>query len=83
MRIDKQILICYPYYRRLYVSSDIHKIRRYYYDEKANVVFLGTINSAASVCPFSFNATAGTNANISADRVIQLEYDESEEPVEN
>ena len=50
--------------------------------KKLTSFFLGTSILLQSVCPFSFNATAGTNANISADRVIQLEYDESEEPVE-
>lgn len=50
--------------------------------KKLTSFFLGTSILLQSVCPFSFNATAGTNANISADRVIQLEYDESAEPVE-
>ncbi|MBQ7028196.1 MAG: dockerin type I repeat-containing protein [Ruminococcus sp.] len=50
--------------------------------KKLTSFFLGTSILLQSVCPFSFNATAGTNTNISADRVIQLEYDESEEPVE-
>lgn len=41
--------------------------------KKLTSFFLGTSILLQSVCPFSFNATAGTNANISADRVIQLE----------
>ncbi len=50
--------------------------------KKFTAFLLGTMISLQFVLPFGFTSTAESNTNISAERVIQLEYDESAEPVE-
>ncbi len=50
--------------------------------KKFTAFLLGAMISLQGVLPFCFTSTAESNTNISAERIIQLEYDESAEPVE-